>query len=85
MYFFYDMPHNTSVKHPCTLMDFLPNGIKSEYHNREKILQMGFEFNDITNDNERIGYEIIHGERHLMNIHTIEEAERKFIKHNTEE
>lgn len=85
MYFFYDMPHNTSVKHPCTLMDFLPNGIKSEYHNREKILQLGFEFNDITNDNERIGYEIIHGERHLMNIHTIEEAEQKFIKHNTEE
>lgn len=85
MYFFYDMPHNTSVKHPCTLMDFLPEGIVSEYHNREKILQPGFEFNDITNDNERIGYEIIHGERHLMNIHTIEEAERNFIKQNTQE
>lgn len=85
MYFFYDMPHNTSVKNPCTLMDFLPDGIVSEYHNREKILQTGFEFNDITNDNERIGYEIIHGERHLMNIQTIEEAEQKFIKHNTQE
>ena len=85
MYFFYDMPHNTSVKHPCTLMDFLPEGIVSEYSNREKILTPGFEFNDITNDNERIGYEIIHGERHLMNIHTIEEAEQNFIKHNTQE
>lgn len=85
MYFFYDMPHNTSVKHPCSLMDFLPEGIKSEYCNRTKVMQEGFEFSDITNDNERIGYEIIHGERHLMNIYTIEEAEQKFIKHNTEE
>lgn len=84
MYFFYDMPNNTCVKNPCTLINFLPEGIVSEYHNRSKILQLGFEFKDITNDNERVGYEIIHGERHLMNIHTIEDAERKFIKRNTE-
>ena len=85
MYFFYDMPHNTTVKHPCSLMDFLPEGIKSEYCNRTKIMQEGFAFSDINNDNERIGYEIIHGERHLMSIHTIEKAEREFIKHCTTE
>lgn len=84
MYFFYDMPNNSCVNNPCTLMDFLPEGIVSEYHNRTKILQKGFEFKDITNDNERVGYEIIHGERHLMNIHIIEEAEKKFIKRNIE-
>lgn len=83
MYFFYDMPHNTSVVHPCSIMDFLPDGIQSEYSNRSKVLQEGFCFSDITNDNERIGYEIIHGERHLMNIHTIEDAEKKFIEYNT--
>ena len=65
-------------------MDFLPEGVASEYHNRTKLLQKGFEFKDITNDNERIGYELIHGDRHLMNIHTIEEAEKEFIKRNTE-
>lgn len=85
MYFFYDMPHNTSVKHPCSLMDFLPEGINSEYSNRSKIMQEGFAFSDINNDNERIGYEIIHGERHLMSIHTIEKAEQKFIHQNTGE
>lgn len=85
MYFFYDMPSNTKVSHPCTLIDFLPEGIVSEYHNRSKIQQYGFEFADITNDNERIGYEIIHGDRHIMNINVIEEAEKKFIKRNTEE
>lgn len=84
MYFFYDMPHNTSVVHPCSIMDFLPDGIQSEYSNRNKVLQEGFCFSDITNDNERIGYEIIHGERHLMNISTIEEAEKKFIEYNTQ-
>jgi len=85
MYFFYDMPHNTTVKHPCSLMDFLPEGIKSEYCNRTKIMQEGFAFSDINNDNERIGYEIIHGERHLMSIHTIEKAEQEFIHQNTGE
>lgn len=83
MYFFYDMTHNTKVVNPCSLVDFLPEGIESKYNNRSKLLKEGFEFNDINNDNERVGYEIITGERHLMNIHTIEEAERKFIKHNT--
>lgn len=85
MYFFYDMPHGTTVYHPCTLMDFLPEGIKSEYNNRSKVTELGHHFDDITNDNERVGYEIIHGERHLMSIHTIEAAEQEFIKHCTEE
>ncbi|WP_455585714.1 ATP-grasp domain-containing protein [Bacteroides sp.] len=83
MYFFYDMPHNTKVVNPCSLVDFLPEGVESKYNNRSKLLEEGFEFNDINNDNERVGYEIITGERHLMSIHTIEEAERKFIKYNT--
>lgn len=85
MYFFYDMPHGTTVHHPCTLMDFLPEGIKSEYTNRSKVTELGHHFDDITNDNERVGYEIIHGERHLMSIHTIEKAEKDFIQHCTEE
>ena len=85
MYFFYDMPHGTTVHHPCTLMDFLPEGIKSEYNNRSKVTELGHHFDDITNDNERVGYEIIHGERQLMSIHTIEKAEKDFIKHCTEE
>ena len=85
MYFFYDMPHGTTVYHPCTLMDFLPEGIKSEYNNRSKVTELGHHFDDITNDNERVGYEIIHGERHLMSIYTIEVAEQEFIKHCTEE
>jgi hypothetical protein len=66
-------------------MDFLPEGIKSEYNNRSKVTEQGHQFDDITNDNERVGYEIIHGERSLMSIDTIEAAEKEFIKHCTEE
>lgn len=82
MYFFYDMPHNTNVVNPCDLSDFLPIGVVSKYSNREKILHKGYEFNDITNDNERIGYEILTGKRSLMNINIINNAELKFIKKN---
>lgn len=84
MYFFYDMPSHTTVVKPCSIMDFLPVGIMSDYCNRERVLEKGFEFNDITNDNERIGFEIIHGERMLMDIAKIEGAEQLFVKHNTE-
>lgn len=84
MYYFYDIPNHTRVEHPCTLMDFLPEGIQSEYHNRTKILEKGFEFLNINNDNERIGYEILHGNRQLMSIESIESSEVRFIKHLTQ-
>ena len=83
MYFFYDMPHGTEVINPCSLMDFLPEGIESMYSNREKIMEHGHKWEDITNDNERIGYEILYGERHLMTISNIKKAEKEFIKNNT--
>ena len=79
MYFFYDMPSQTRVVHPCSLVEFLPKGIVSVYNNRTKLFQKGLEFSEINNDNERIGYEILTGERHLMNIQTIENSEQNFI------
>lgn len=83
MYFFYDMPHASEVVNPCSLTDFLPAGIESVYNNRSKVMTKGCEFNDIANDNERVGYEILFGNRHLMNINTIAEAEKNFIRYNT--
>lgn len=83
MYFFYDMPRNTKVKHPCSIMDYLPHGIVSVGHNRMKVMQAGFEFKDIANDNERIGFELLHGDKRLLTIDVIEKAEKRFIEHNT--
>lgn len=79
MYFFYDMPHGTTVKTPCSIMDFLPNDIKSIYYNREKVLTKGQNFSDITNDNDRVGYEILVGKKDRLTIRLVEEAEKKFI------
>lgn len=83
MYFFYDMPSNTICKTACNLMDFMPSGIASLYFDRNRIQSAGYHYDNISNDNERIGYEIIYGERHLMHIANIESVEQKFINTNT--
>lgn len=83
MYFFYDMPSNTSCRRPCTLTDFLPTEIKSLYFNREKILHKGYAYHNINNDNERIGYEILSGPRRALTITAIQNAENNFIHLNT--
>ncbi len=83
MYFFYDMPHDTECKQPCSLMDFLPKEIESRYFDRDKVLREGTQYANIANDNQRIGYEILTGPRDVMTIEAIEEAERQFIERNT--
>lgn len=80
MYFFYDMPHGTSVINPSTIMDFLPEEIKSIYANREKVLTKGVHFEDISSDNDRVGYEILVGRRNQLTIGLVEKAELDFIK-----
>lgn len=82
MFFFYDMPRGSQVVHPCSLDAFLPEGIKSAYFNRAKVLEPGHRFDDISNDNERVGYEILYGHRDVMSIDAIEKAEKAFIEHN---
>jgi len=85
MFFFYDMPGGSEVVHPCSLVDFLPEGIQSAYFNRAKVLEQGHRFGDISNDNERVGYEILYGSRDAMSIDAIERAEKAFIEHNTKQ
>lgn len=83
MYFFYDMPHGTKVVNPCTIMDFLPKEVVSVYNNRSKVLTKGQEFSDIASDNERVGYEILVGEKSLLTIKLVEDAEKSFVNYCT--
>lgn len=85
MYFFYDMPHDTECKHPCSLMDFLPKEIESRYFDREKVLTQGTQYANIANDNQRIGYEILIGPREVLTIEAVEKAEKQFIERNTKQ
>lgn len=83
MYFFYDMPHNTHCKKPSCLVNFLSNGIDSLYFDRNKIQTKDFVYVNIANDNERIGYEILTGNRDILTIQHVEKAEQEFINYNT--
>lgn len=83
MYFFYDMPHNTRCKKPSCLVNFLSNGIDSLYSNRNKLQTKDFVYANIANDNERIGYEILIGNRDILTIQHVEKAEQEFINYNT--
>lgn len=85
MYFFYDMPHDTTCVHPCSLIDFLPKKIESLYFDRDKVLAKGVQYTNITNDNQRIGYEILTGPRSILTIETVEKAEKQFIERNTQQ
>lgn len=83
MYFFYDMPKNSTVLKSCNITEFLPNIISSRYHNRSKIESVGAQFEEIMNDNERVGFEILYGPRAQMSIENIVAAEKEFILNNT--
>lgn len=85
MYFFYDMPHDTECKQPCSLMDFLPKEVESRYFDREKVLTQGTQYANIANDNQRIGYEVLTGPRDVLTIEKIENAEKQFIEKNTQQ
>ena len=79
------MPHDTTCVHPCSLIDFLPKKIESLYFDRDKVLAKGVQYTNITNDNQRIGYEILTGPRSILTIETVEKAEKQFIERNTQQ
>jgi hypothetical protein len=78
MYYFYDILKGLEIKRECNIMQFTPHGINSLYNNRERLIN-GIVFDNISNDNERIGYEILYGSKNILTIQNIEEAEKQFI------
>ncbi len=84
MYFFYDFPNHSKVLHPFSILDFCNPLITSRYFDRSNIIQ-NKEYSNITNDNERIGYEILEGPRELLTLDYIVNAEKKMISSMLEE
>lgn len=60
MYFFYDVPKGSEIKRQSNLMEFLKKDITSRCHYRDKI-RVGYIAQEIQNDNERLGFEILEG------------------------
>lgn len=79
MYFFYDFPPDLPCRQQSHLGDYLPPGVCSLYHDRDAI-QVGRVFRDITNDNERHGYEILCGRREELSLAVVEQAEGKLLQ-----
>lgn len=79
MYFFYDFPEGARIVKEKSLLDFCDNCIKSRYFDRECI-SLGKSFGVIDNDNARVGYEILEGDKSIMTNDYIEHKEKEMLR-----
>ena len=78
MYFFYDIPCGKTIVRESNLMEYLCPQIKSRYSSRSQLTQ-GTKIPLISDDNSRLGYEILEGPKKVMTHEYISNAERKMI------
>lgn len=83
MYFFYDFPVGVKIIDEVSICEFLDKSIVSIYSDRKKI-KKGKIIYRISNDNERIGYEILKGDKTIMTDSYIKEKEIEYISAVTE-
>lgn len=83
VYFFYDFPENSIVKHECSLLDFCDKRISSRYYDRSNIKE-GNSFSNIDNDNARLGFEVLEGPRDLLTIEYLKQAEQRMLQYMLE-
>lgn len=76
MYFFYDPPPGRWTADGLDLTRFLPGGIRSLAHDRDR-LTAGREFAAVDADSERVGFEILVGNRDDLTIDAVRDAERR--------
>lgn len=79
LYFFYDFPAGSVIKRSKNFTDYLESSIVSLYSDRSKIVE-GILFDNIDNDNARIGYEILKGKKNVMTIDYIKKQEHYMLK-----
>lgn len=77
MYYFYDVPPGVCMQ-GTNIMEYAPKGIISIQNEREKLKQ-GNVFGAITQDAERIGYEILVGKKKDLTIQVVNEMEKEFV------
>jgi len=75
MYFFYDFPKGYEIKRSGNLLNFTDPAIQSRYFNRDNLV-VGNKFDNIDNDNARLGFEILLGPKSLMTPEYIQKQEQ---------
>ena len=78
MYYFYDFPNNFTIKKQCSLLDFCDKNIVSLYSDHSS-LKSGVCFNIIDNDNARVGFEILKGDKSILTKDYIDLLEKKML------
>ncbi|MEE1340594.1 MAG: ATP-grasp domain-containing protein [Succinivibrionaceae bacterium] len=78
LYFFYDFPKGCVIKKKFSFIDYLESSIVSRYSNREN-LYVGHKFDNINNDNERVGFEILEGSKSIMTHDYIKNQEKYML------
>lgn len=78
MYFFYDIPAGIKVQKTTNLMEYLDEKIMSIDNSRSKLTKNA-SFDNINNDNERVGFEILGGDKKILTIEEVQRAEKEFI------
>lgn len=77
MYYFYDIPPKKSIDE-CNLLDFVGEDIYSVDFNRSNLVK-NKQFNVIKGDHERVGFEILIGQKNILTIEKIDIAEKRFM------
>lgn len=81
MYFFYDIPGGSVVKHDCKIMEFMDPVITSHRSWKSEHFTVGATIENIDNDNARLGLEILEGPRLLMTEQYVLDCEQKMLKY----
>ena len=76
MYYFYDVQPGI-MEREKTILDFLPSDIQSFAHSREG-LTAGRYYAPIQADHQRYGFEILAGDRKLLTIQAVEQAQTRW-------
>lgn len=79
MYYFYDIPSNSTAQKDTNITKFLNTQVQSLAHDRTNLTKGKF-FKDLTQDTDRYGFEILTGPKDILTIDEVNRAEQEFLK-----
>lgn len=79
MYYFYDITANSISKNEINLMDFINPQVKSLYSDRKNLV-INKKFKQLIQDTDRYGFEVLVGDKNVLTIDEVLEAEKIFLK-----
>lgn len=79
MYFFYDLPPNIKSCKSSNMLNFLDKEITTHGYDRSNLIANKV-FQPLSQDTDRYGFEVLSGNKNILTIEHILEAEQRFLK-----